>query len=221
MGQNGELLARLFLACLLGGIIGFEREYTKRPAGFRTHILVCAGSALVMITSEYIFWKFKDMVNLDPARLGAQVITGIGFLGAGTIIHEGFNIKGLTTAASLWTVACVGIAVGIGFYTGAVAATIIIFVTLIVLKKMEENLVKQSKLKIIYVQSDPDSYLVFSISNIIEKYKGSVRKIEFVNWENESCMVIRIVVKMKETAFTEPMLQEILKLSGIKRVYEE
>lgn len=221
LSQNGELLARLFLACILGGIIGFEREYTKRPAGFRTHILVCAGSALVMITSEYIFWKFKDMVNLDPARLGAQVITGIGFLGAGTIIHEGFNIKGLTTAASLWTVACVGIAVGIGFYTGAVAATIIIFVTLIVLKKMEENLVRQSKLKIIYVQSDPDSYLISSISNIIDKYKGSVRKIEFVNWENETSMLVRIVVKMTETVFTGPMLQEIMKLPGIKRVYEE
>lgn len=128
---------RLVLACALGGIVGFEREYKHRPAGFRTHILVCVGSALVMITSEFIFRKYSGQVNMDPARLGAQVISGIGFLGAGTIIREGASIKGLTTAASLWAVACVGIAAGIGFYEGAIAATILIFTALRVLKRFE------------------------------------------------------------------------------------
>ncbi|MHB8065664.1 MAG: MgtC/SapB family protein, partial [Ruminiclostridium sp.] len=132
-----SMILRLIVACLLGGIIGFEREHVHRPAGFRTHILVCVGSALVMITSEYIYYQFSENVNVDPARLGAQVISGIGFLGAGTIIKEGVNVKGLTTAASLWAISCIGIAVGIGFYSGALIATVIIFLTLIVIKKTQ------------------------------------------------------------------------------------
>jgi len=137
------LVIRLGLACILGGIVGYEREHMQQPAGFRTHILVCVGAALAMITSEFIFRKYAGQTNIDPARLGAQVISGIGFLGAGTIIREGFNVRGLTTAASLWAVACVGLAVGIGFYEGAVAATFFISLTLTVLKKMEKNIAKK------------------------------------------------------------------------------
>jgi putative Mg2+ transporter-C (MgtC) family protein len=148
------LALRLLLAGILGGVIGYERESIDRPAGFRTHILVCVGAALVMVTSEYIFHKYKGTVNIDPARLGAQVISGIGFLGAGTIIREGFNVKGLTTAASLWAVSCVGIAAGIGFYEGAVAATILIYLTLLVLKKLEDHFSKKHNFSVIYVKSD-------------------------------------------------------------------
>ena len=128
-----EILVRLLLAVLLGGFIGYEREHTNRPAGFRTHILVCAGAALVMATSEYLVRRYS-ISAVDPARLGAQVISGIGFLGAGTIIRDGVNVRGLTTAASLWAVSCVGIAVGCGFYLGAVIATVFI-PHLIILKK--------------------------------------------------------------------------------------
>ena len=128
-----EILARLLLAVLLGGFVGYEREHANRPAGFRTHILVCVGAALVMVTSEYMVRKYS-ISAVDPARLGAQVVSGIGFLGAGTIIRDGVNIRGLTTAASLWAVSCVGIAVGSGFYAGAAIATIFIFLTLIILK---------------------------------------------------------------------------------------
>ena len=95
-----DILIRIVLAGVLGGIIGIERESINRPAGFRTHILVCVGSALVMITSQYIFFHYSSQVNLDTARMGDQVISGIGFLGAGTIVRKGFNVKGLTTAAS-------------------------------------------------------------------------------------------------------------------------
>ncbi|MDF2988017.1 MAG: putative rane protein [Eubacterium sp.] len=133
------MILRLLAACLLGGIIGFEREHVHRPAGLRTHILVCVGSALVMITSEFIYYHYSSHVNVDPARLGAQVISGIGFLGAGTIIKEGISVKGLTTAASLWAVSCVGIAVGIGFYSGAIIATVIIFLILVVIKKTQSS----------------------------------------------------------------------------------
>ncbi|MFQ7474136.1 MAG: MgtC/SapB family protein, partial [Anaerovoracaceae bacterium] len=119
---------RLILALILGGIIGLERGANRHPAGFRTHILVCVGAALAMMTNQFIVDNFGAS---DPARLGAQVITGVGFLGVGTILITGHSrIKGLTTAAGLWASACLGLAIGIGFYSGAIAAAIIIFVSL-------------------------------------------------------------------------------------------
>jgi len=141
------ILLRLCVAAILGGLVGIERENKKRAAGFRTHILVSLGSALAMITSVYIFNTYKDMTNLDPARLGAQVISGIGFLGAGTIIKQGDMIKGLTTAASLWGVACIGLAAGIGFYEAAILTGVIIYCTLVFLRKLEKTLFIKSRRK--------------------------------------------------------------------------
>lgn len=124
-----EIAFRLFLACIFGGIVGFERERNDSTAGFRTHILVSLGSALVMIISMYGFSDFTS-VNKDPARLAAQVVSGIGFLGAGTILRDKTSIKGLTTAASLWVVAAIGLATGAGFYFSAVFVTGLVFLTL-------------------------------------------------------------------------------------------
>jgi len=140
MPDNIELLLRLALACILGGLIGIEREKNRHPAGFRTHILVCVGSTLIMLCNIYIFEEYKNYANIDPARLGAQVISGIGFLGAGTILKEGVTVKGLTTAASLWSVAGIGLAVGLGFYAGALLATLLVLVTLIVFSRFEERI---------------------------------------------------------------------------------
>lgn len=140
MPGNIELLVRLILACLLGGLIGIEREKNRHPAGFRTHILVCVGSTLIMLCNIYIFEEYKGYANIDPARFGAQVISGIGFLGAGTILKEGVTVKGLTTAASLWSVAGIGLAVGLGFYSGAILATILVLITLVIFSRFEERM---------------------------------------------------------------------------------
>ncbi|WP_236932659.1 MgtC/SapB family protein [Geosporobacter ferrireducens] len=121
-----------------------ERESINRPAGFRTHILVCIGSTLIMLSGLFLFYEFISYTNMDPARLGAQVISGIGFLGAGTIIRDGSSVKGLTTAASLWAVAGIGIATGIGFYTGAIAATAFMLMILIIFSKFERYLNKKN-----------------------------------------------------------------------------
>jgi putative Mg2+ transporter-C (MgtC) family protein len=122
-----EDLARLLVAAGLGGVIGFERELRDREAGFRTHILVCVGSALFTIVSAYGFRGFltsgDQVVRADPTRIAAQIVTGIGFLGAGAIIRQGLSVRGLTTAATLWVVAAIGIASGAGYYSGAVIAT--------------------------------------------------------------------------------------------------
>ncbi|MFT9498233.1 MgtC/SapB family protein [Anaerosolibacter sp.] len=139
MFSTMDIIIRLSLSCLLGGLIGIERESLNRPAGFRTHILVCIGSTLIMLVNLYLFYSFNAYTTMDPARLGAQVISGIGFLGAGTIIREGSSVKGLTTAAGLWAVAGIGIAIGSGFYIGAIATTIIVLITLIIFSKFERN----------------------------------------------------------------------------------
>lgn len=124
-----EIAFRMLLACIFGGIVGYERERNDSPAGFRTHILVSLGSALIMILSMYGFSNFVT-VNKDPARLAAQVVSGIGFLGAGTILRDKTSIRGLTTAASLWVVSAIGLAAGAGFYFSSVLATLLVFLTL-------------------------------------------------------------------------------------------
>ena len=114
-----EVVIRLILASILGGLIGLEREVNNRPAGLRTHVLVTAGSALVMLISMYGFNGLgEDGTGGEPARLAAQVVSGIGFLGAGTILRQGNSIQGLTTAASLWVSGCIGLAIGNGYYLG-------------------------------------------------------------------------------------------------------
>jgi len=138
----GDICLRLLCAMLVGMVIGTEREYTNRPAGMRTHILVALGACAVMITGQLIFVQYKAMGGSpDPSRLSAQVITGVGFLGAGTILREGTNVKGLTTAASLWAVACLGIAAGGGYYAVALTGMVFIFITLTIFEVIQNKLI--------------------------------------------------------------------------------
>lgn len=133
-----DVLIRLLLALFLGGLIGYERQACNKSAGLRTHVLVCIGSCLIMILSINIYHAVQGLTNADPARLAAQVVSGIGFLGAGTIMKEGPTVKGLTTAASLWVVSGVGLAVGSGYYTSALLTTGLVFLTLTALSRFEK-----------------------------------------------------------------------------------
>ena len=142
------MVVRLVLAAILGGIVGIERGSGDRPAGFRTHILVCVGSALFMLVSMYGFDELTPAEALhegdlgarrDSARIAAQVVSGIGFLGAGTILHEGLTIRGLTTAASLWMVSAIGLAVGSGMFFLSIMATVITMITLVTFHTWEKR----------------------------------------------------------------------------------
>lgn len=138
--STGDILLRLLFAMLVGAVIGTEREYTHRPAGMRTHMLVALGACAVMITGQMIFSQYYPLGALpDPARLAAQVIAGVGFLGAGTILREGTSIKGLTTAASIWTVACLGVAVGAGLYIVGIVGTVFMMITLVVFERVQKR----------------------------------------------------------------------------------
>ncbi|QUS41870.1 MgtC/SapB family protein [Tardiphaga alba] len=140
MLSDTEMMIRLLSAAALGSLIGFERERLLWAAGIRTHMLVCVGSCLVMLVSQYGFTNIltHDHVVLDPSRIAAQVVSGIGFLGAGAILVRGEIVKGLTTAASIWTVAAIGLAVGGGLYLAAGASTVIILLILAGMKPLEE-----------------------------------------------------------------------------------
>lgn len=165
--NTASIIIRLTLAVIFSGIIGLERGRKRRPAGLRTHILVCVGSTVVMITSQYM----TDILGNtgDIARLGAQVISGIGFLGAGTIIIDGKNkVKGLTTAAGLWACASMGLAIGIGFYEGAIITCIFLLGVMTGLHKLDLYLQGNSKVIDIYAEFDNISAVTDFISNIKE-----------------------------------------------------
>ena len=167
-------LGRMCLAALLGGVIGYERQHSHRAAGLRTHILVAVGAALVMCTSEYVAQR---MGGSDVTRMGAQVISGIGFLGAGTILREGFSIKGLTTAASLWAVSCVGLAAGIGFWSGALIATAVIYLTLNTLKKLRN---KRSSILTIYIGVSNAYHVSERVAEIFYVCGADLRSLEII-----------------------------------------
>lgn len=136
----------------VGAFIGIEREYTHRPAGLRTHILVALGACVVSITGEMLFTHYAALgASLDPARLAAQVITGVGFLGAGTIIKEGASVKGLTTAASVWAVACIDIAEGFGYYSLSLAGMVFTFITLTLLETIQRKLMRNHSMDARYI----------------------------------------------------------------------
>lgn len=144
-------MLRMFLAVLCGGLIGIEREFKRRPAGFRTHILICMGAAMTTMTGQYLVTY--GGYHTDPARLGAQVIAGIGFIGAGTIIvTQHRRVRGLTTAAGLWVSALIGLCLGCGFYEGAVVATFLILVAELLFSKLEYFLLQTTSEVSIYVE---------------------------------------------------------------------
>ena len=140
-----KIILRLTLTVILSGLIGFERQLHKRTAGLRTHILVALGSCLIMLTSLYVFDIYKEIARPDPARIAAGVITGIGFLGAGTIIREKEGVRGLTTAASLWVVAGIGLACGCGFLNASVYTTVLALVVLFFLRYFEGMVLAEDK----------------------------------------------------------------------------
>jgi len=132
-------IVRLGVAFILGGLIGMERESKRGPAGLRTHILVCVGSALIMLTSIYIYELYQNQADIDPGRIAAGVVTGVGFLGAGTIIRNSSKISGLTTAASIWISAAIGLAVGCGYFSAAIVVTVMSYFSLSILKRLEKS----------------------------------------------------------------------------------
>lgn len=180
-----DLTIRMVLSAVLGGLIGFEREWSNHAAGFRTHILVCLGSTTIMLMSIYGFSQFvgEENVRIDPARLAAQVISGIGFLGAGAILRNGNMIKGLTTAASIWTVAAIGLCVGAGFYIGALLCTLMVLISLYVLNKWEKVLLRHLRYQTVDLRVADSPGLWGHIAGIFDLHGVHVANLTIISGE--------------------------------------
>lgn len=194
MVNNVELVLRLVLAAVIGSFIGMEREVSNRPAGLRTHILVTVGSALITLVSKEAF------IGGDPARIAAQIVTGIGFLGAGTIIKTGSSIKGLTTAASLWISAGIGIAIGSGYYLGALVTAGIVLLTLINVGGFEKKLIKRTY-STIEIFTRGRTGLLGEIGTVLGDhliYIKDIRMLPIDEYENLEDLAFEITVKLPE-----------------------
>ena len=217
-----EQAARLALAMLLSGLIGFERASKSRAAGLRTHALVGTASALVMLTSEFIFFRYLPLGAVpDPARLGAQIISGIGFLGAGTIIQGRGSVKGLTTAASLWGVGTIGIASGIGFYYGAILTTVLVYVLLRFATRLESEWVNRVETKRLFIQTKHADLDIFrSLALQQDIFVEDVQYIGSDVFENEKIHYILLIVSPRQKNMEKyyKLLTKISSLDGIVKV---
>ena len=175
-----QIVIRMLVTAVLGGLVGLERERHNQPAGLRTHIILAIGSTLAMCVSINLAMQFHPLApNGDPARLAAQVLSGIGFLGAGAILRYGTNVRGLTTAASLWTIAVVGLAVGAGHYIPAIAATVLLFGVLQALDLLEKKYLGHLVPKTITIKAKDRYGVVDEVKGILQNFNTEVKTMSF------------------------------------------
>jgi putative Mg2+ transporter-C (MgtC) family protein len=216
-----DLVGRLLLAALLGGLVGFERERHNRPAGLRTHILVCVGATLIMMVSVYGFGG--DGAQGDQGRIAAQVVTGIGFLGAGTIMRQGSIIRGLTTAASLWVVAGIGLAVGIRLHVAAVAATALVLVTLYALSGVENYLARGRCKKSLWIRAVDQPGLLGRVGTVLGDQNVSITNVnlssvEFMEAYGAETIGMDLEVRIPSDFNSRDLMQQILRVPGMLEV---
>ncbi|HPF43265.1 MAG TPA: MgtC/SapB family protein [Syntrophomonadaceae bacterium] len=212
-----EIIIKLALAAVLGGLIGLERESLSRPAGLRTYTLVCVGSALAMVVSLDMYYQYYQTVNADPGRIAAQVVSGIGFLGAGTIMREGATVRGLTTAAGLWVVACIGLAVGAGLYIPAIVSTAIILFVLIYFVKFEHYFTGMREYKgiVMVVKDRPGQIGV--LGSILGEMGVLIKNIQLTRVEEDD-LEIELLLQTPPPVSIEEVMQELSSIEGLRSI---
>lgn len=213
------IILRILTAVFCGGAIGLERGLKNRPAGMRTYMLVCVGACLVMLTNQYLFQATNAG---DPMRLGAQVVSGIGFLGAGTIIVTRHNqIKGLTTAAGLWSAAGVGLALGVGFYEAALTAGVAIFFVLTILQRWDDRMHSKTRLVEIYVELEQGVTIGYFIRGVreLELEISNLQMEQEASAENSTWGLIATIRSQKRTNHGL-MMEKIRKIKGVTYLEE-
>lgn len=216
--STGEILFKLTLACILGAIVGLERESLNRPAGLRTYTLVCVGSALAMVISLDMYCQYHHYVTADPGRIAAQVISGIGFLGAGTILREGSTVRGLTTAAGLWGVACIGLAVGAGLYIPAIITTALFLLVLIYLAGFEEAFTGRRAYKGLVLIIDDGPGQVGNIGSLLGDMGVLIKSISLDRLENENDLEIELLISLPPELELGEVIQKLSTAKGIQSI---
>lgn len=218
-GEWLNILSRLLVATMAGGLIGLERSYHGRPAGFRTHTLVCLASSLLMLVTMYQAKWFTgalpDTIRIDPTRMAQGVMTGIGFLGAGVIVREGLTVRGLTTAASIWITASIGILAGVGFYSAVLIGSVITIGILTVFRKVENRMPLQ-----IYANNSivfgRDNYLSEpEIRELLSRNGFSVAKISYRLMDKGERLEYRMTVRTMDSGNIEKLSKTLLGLTSI------
>ncbi|MEN6530072.1 MAG: MgtC/SapB family protein [Anaerolineaceae bacterium] len=211
-----EILIRLGLAALLGMVVGYERERQNQPAGLRTHAILAIGSCLAMTVSINLSMQFESVgANGDPARIAAQVVSGIGFLGAGAILRYGTNVKGLTTATSLWTIAIVGLAVGAGHYFSAAGTTVALLFVLVLLNILEKRAIQTFQTVSISVTAHENPQLAEMLSNVFKSMKKTVLSLGIEANLPHQDLTVTMVVKTRENDPLTDIRQAIEDIPGI------
>lgn len=208
-----QTILKLVLGFVLAGIIGIQRDTWNKPAGFRTHSLVGLSAVLIMLCGEYVSQNY----NADPTRIPAQLLSGIGFIGAGTILRDGFNVKGLTTAAGLLAVTCIGLSIGAGYYLGGIVTTLIVYIILSYSHKISDKLEHFEVLEFHIKISKEDS--LKQIEKTLSRYEVNIKQIKRMNEnEDDSSQSLIIIGEYNKKIFDRNQL--ISNISSIKNVEE-
>jgi putative Mg2+ transporter-C (MgtC) family protein len=216
--DDSTILIRLFLSFILGGLIGWERESRRQPAGLRTHMLICLGATLLMLVSIFIPQTFKSFQNGDPGRIAAQVVSGIGFLGAGAIFRLGINVRGLTTAATIWVVAAVGLAVGAGVYAGAIIATIFILFTLIIIDKIENRLFPAQHMKILQIHFQSKKIETDEVFAVMDKYKIKVQSMNMLQSVDKAQVKLKFIVRIPHSVELKKLYKDLNCIDSVRQI---
>lgn len=214
----GTSALRLVLSLVAGGLIGFERESRRQPAGMRTHILISVGSTLLMLVSIYIPQTYFDMKNGDPGRIAAQVVSGIGFLGAGAILKLGNNVKGLTTAASIWVVAGIGLAIGAGLYIPSLMALFIILFTLVILDYLEKRLFPPERVKNIHLFFNGSAVDTKRIRKKLSIFKINIQSIDVIQAIEKERVQVNLLVRIPMSLDIPKFYKEMNDIPSIYKI---
>ena len=218
-----DILVKLILAAVAGGLVGLEREKHGRPAGLRTNLLVSVGACAMMIVSEAFYVKYgildvESAVRFDPARVAAQIVTGIGFLGAGVILKEGVTVRGLTTAASLWVVAGLGMAFGLGYYSLGAITTVLVLLSLVCLKGLDP-VIKKDRYLTLTVTAKNRMELSEALQSILNEQKLTISDISSHVDVVHDEIFFQMVVTQQQKRVGRELTDAVLQLEGIKKVH--
>lgn len=219
MIADQDIILRIVIGAILGALVGYERERQGQPAGLRTHIILVVGATLTMTLSINLAIQFRPLVpNGDPARLAAQVISGIGFLGAGAILRYGPNIKGLTTATSLWTMAIVGLAIGAGHYLSGIAATALILIALILLNVFEKRFISTYTTMLMEISAEDRIALIDELTYTLKKVVSSVGSPGVEKNLKSGRVKIEYTIRFSNKVSVQHILEAIERVDGIRSV---
>ena len=210
----GEMLLRLAVSMLLGGAIGFERERDSQPAGLRTHMILILGSCLAMILSINIGIKN----GTDPTRMAAQVISGVGFLGAGAILRSGFNVKGLTTATTVWTTAIIGLAVGYGYYWVGVFTTVLVLIALTLVSLLEKKFIRRNVIRIIRVDAVDVPDIFRSVRKEISRNTDEILSYKTQRSLKSGHVRVEFLIRLDTNEKIEDLMETISKIDGVRNI---